>query len=142
MTLHNQIMPHNIKQILFKIIPVCVFFYITFTKYFPRGTYNIIDSERLCSIPKSLDNKFESLAKKKVRRKIVQDLKIHTKYTNWNKKNVTKLILNKEGKILGYKFYTIFYPNYFTKLQTNRINTKNKFLKNESCLQSIIIKYN
>jgi hypothetical protein len=142
MTINNKIIRYNIKQMLFKVIPICVFFYITFTKYFPRGVYNIAESEMRDSISSSIDTKCESLSKHKVRKKILQDLKLHTKYTNWNRKNITKLILNKEGKIIGYKFYTVFYPNYFTKSQTDRLMTKNKFSKNKSCLQSIIIKYN
>jgi len=142
MTINNKIIRYDIKQMLFKVTPICVFFYITFSKYFPRGVYNIAESQMRDNIPSLIETEFESLSKNKVRKKILEDLKLHTKYTNWNRKNITKLILNKEGKIIGYKFYTVFYPNYFTKSQTDKITTKNKFPKNKSCLQSIIIKYN
>lgn len=142
MTLNNKQIRANIEHILFKVVPVYLFFYITFTKYFPRGSYNITESKVLNTIPEAINKQFENLPKYKARKKILQDIKLHTNCNNWSRKSVTKIILNKEGKIVGYKFHTIFYPNYFTKSQTDKINTKNKFSKYTSCLQSIIIKYN
>lgn len=55
--------------------------------------------------------------KLKIRKKILQDITYHGLDKNWNKKLITKLSINQEGKIIGYKVYQSFYPNYFTKLQ-------------------------
>jgi hypothetical protein len=49
MTINNKIIRYDIKQMLFKVTPICVFFYITFSKYFPRGVYNIADNEPLAT---------------------------------------------------------------------------------------------
>lgn len=142
MNSNNKLILDKIEKKLFKIIPICVFFYINFSTYSPRGSYDIIEKKILNNETQTRNQKIESVPKKKLRKKILQDIKLHSKYTSWNKKNVTKIMLNKEGKIIGYKFYNIFYPNYFTKPQTDKINTKIKFSKKSSCLQSIIIKYN
>jgi hypothetical protein len=40
---------------------------------------------------------------------------------NWNKNMLTKLLVNREGKIIGYRLYNVFYPNYFTKTQIRNL---------------------
>jgi hypothetical protein len=108
-----------------------LFFYITLINYFPRNCYKFVKPENVSTEFKPIINQCENLNKLTLRKKLITDLKIHNVSNNWNKKNVTKIILNREGKIVGYKFYRIFYPNYFTKTQNNKIVSKINILKSD-----------
>jgi hypothetical protein len=132
----------KIKKLCFQFFPISVFFYLTLTTYLPRNCYKFIKAQTLETKIDSIIKKSETLTQIKLRKKLLNDLKIHGISINWNKKNVTKIILNDEGKILGYKFYNIFYPNYFTKTQSNKILSKTKILKPTQKYFLVIIKYN
>ena len=87
-------------------------------------------------------NKSENVNKIALRKKIINDLKFHSSSIRGTKKNITKVILNKEGKIMGYKFYNLYYPNYFTTIQSNSAITETSPFKKSINLFLIIFKYN
>lgn len=142
MNTENKYALENIKKITLKLFPISIFFYVSLTTYFPRNCYKFVKT-------KTLDNKFhpeitrlENSSKIKLRKKLLTDLKIHSTSINWNKKNATKIIVNLEGKIIGYKFCNIFYPNYFTKIQNNKLLFKRKILKPSIKIFLVIFKNN
>lgn len=132
----------KIKKIYFRLFPISVFFYITLTTYFPRNCYKFVSRETLNNNINPIIEKFETTSKTKLRKKLLTDFKIHSTSINWNKKNVTKLILNHEGKIIGYKFCYIFYPNYFTKIQNSKIISKMNIVKSNGKIFLVIFKNN
>jgi hypothetical protein len=129
MNSESNFITEKIKKICFQYFPISVFFYITLATYIPRNCYKFVKTESLGDNAKFEIKKFEKLTKIRLRKKLLIDLKAHATSQNWNKKNVTKIILNAEGKIIGYKLYHLFYPNYFTKTQNSKIVSKAKILK-------------
>lgn len=72
--------------------------------------------------------KLENNKKNILRKKTWLDLKYHKRKKNSDRETLLQLIINKEGKILGYKPCNIFYPNYFTRnQQESLIKTGKKF---------------
>lgn len=140
MTSEKNSILEKIKKIYFQVLPVSVFFYITLTTYFPRNCYKFVKTETIENNIKPKITKLEKLSKIKLRKKLIIDLKFHDTSLNWSRKNVTKLLLNPEGKIIGYKFCKIFYPNYFTRSQSNKIISKSKVLKPNEKLFLVIFK--
>lgn len=63
----------------------------------------------------------ETKAQKNNRNKLMVDIKYHDLKKNTNQKPTTQILINQEGKIVGYKFCNIFYPNYFTRQQPRSI---------------------
>jgi hypothetical protein len=77
---------------------------------------------------KNTDKKLEDNKKNILRKKTWLDLKYHKRKKNPNPETILQLIINKEGKIVGYKQCNIFYPNYFTRNQDKSvIKTSQKF---------------
>lgn len=142
MNINKRLMFETVKKLFFKFFPISVFFYITFTKYFPRSSYIFIKTELFSNETNPINEKIESISRSRLRKKILYDLKFHSTSINWNKKCVIKLILNTEGKIIGYKFCNVFYPNYFTKLQNIKLVNKHKFMKKNRRYFLIILKHN
>jgi hypothetical protein len=142
MKINKQQISEQLKKIFFKFFPISVFFYVTLIKYFPRSSYLFIKTDNSYTDIKSIPQKGELYSKTRIRKKLLLDLKLHKVSINWNKKNVTKLILNSEGKIIGYKPCTLFYPNYFTKIQSAKLLDKSKILKKNDRIFLIIMKYN
>jgi hypothetical protein len=103
MTSEKNSILEKIKKIYFQVLPVSVFFYITLTTYFPRNCYKFVKTETIENNIKPKITKLEKLSKIKLRKKLIIDLKFHDTSLNWSRKNVTKLLLNPEGKIIGYK---------------------------------------
>lgn len=131
MNIENHFKIQKVKKLCFQLLPISIFFYITLIKYFPRNCYKFVKVENIEKEFTPVVKRCETLNKIKLRKKLLIDLKIHNTSNNWSKKNVTKILLNTEGKIVGYKFYNIFYPNYFTKTQNNKILSKTKILKSD-----------
>lgn len=130
------------KKIFFRILPIPVFFYTILIKPFPRNGYEFIKNPTINSGINLELNKIENVNKIALRKKIINDLKFHSSSIRGTKKNITKVILNKEGKIMGYKFYNLYYPNYFTTIQSNSAITKTSPFKKSINLFLIIFKYN
>lgn len=142
MNINKKLLVEKIKKIFFKFFPISVFFYVTLIKCFPRSSYIFIKTDILKPDIKPVTKKIEVNSKTKIRKKLLLDLKLHKTAINWNKKTVTKLIVNTQGKIIGYKPCNLFYPNYFTKLQSGKLVNKNKISKKTDRIFLIIIRYN
>ena len=130
------------NKIFFMFFPVSVFFYIILTHSFPRNSYRVLRTKILEKISHIIARKSETKKKIKLRKKLLKDLKIHSTSINFNKKSVTKVIVNSEGKILGYKFCNLFYPNYFTKTQNYNVIVDSELFEKKPKLFLIIFKYN
>jgi len=86
--------------------------------------------------------KKETIENIKLRKKVVIDLKYHEIEKNYNKTTVLHIIINQEGRIVGYKPCNIFYPNYFTKNQLKKIiNISKKYNLKKINLCMIKIKF-
>ncbi len=142
MNSNQNLIVEQIKRIFFQFFPISVFFYVTLTTYFPRSSYRLIKTNFLYNDKKLIIKKIEPNSKTRIRKKLLSDLKLHKTTVNWNKKNIIKLILNTEGKIIGYKPYKLLYPNYFTKLQTGKLINKNKVIRKYNRISLIIVNYN
>ena len=120
----NTLNQNTIRNLLFKTLPIASIFYLALTNIIPRNTNNflpdpIIEHTKSPSLLRKEQNK-----QTKYRHKISQDLNYHQIQKNWYRKTISKITLNKEGKIIGYKLNHIFYPNYFTKTQLKNIIPK------------------
>lgn len=142
MNSETNVIIEKIKKLYFQLFPVSVFFYITLITYFPRNCYKFVKPETLETKIKPKLTKLEKISKNKLRKKLLSDLKIHSISSNWSRKNVTKLVVSREGKIMGYKFCSIFYPNYFTRNQSNKIISKSAILKVNTKMFLVIFKDN
>ena len=103
------------------LFPLSFIFYFSLTNIIPRNTYSFLTQEETSKFNISNLNSEETRTKIKVRKKIIQDFQYHRSSVNWNKNMLTKLLVNREGKIIGYKLYNVFYPNYFTKTQIRNL---------------------
>ena len=103
------------------LFPLSFIFYFSLTNIIPRNTYSFLTQEETSEFNISNLNSEETRTKIKVRKKIIQDFQYHRSSVNWNKNMLTKLLVNREGKIIGYKLYNVFYPNYFTKTQIRNL---------------------
>jgi|SaaInlV_125m_DNA_1040241.scaffolds.fasta_scaffold01652_9 hypothetical protein len=103
------------------LFPLSFIFYFSLTNIIPRNTYSFLNQEETSEFNISNLNSEETRTKIKVRKKIIQDFQYHRSSVNWNKNMLTKLLVNREGKIIGYKLYNVFYPNYFTKTQIRNL---------------------
>jgi hypothetical protein len=56
--------------------------------------------------------------------KFLLDLTYHKLKTPLFPETIIKLSLTDEGKVLGYRYYTTFYPTYFTQKQAKKITDK------------------
>lgn len=130
------------NKIFFIFFPVSVFFYIILTHSLPRNAYRVLRTKIIQKISHIIARKSETRKKIKLRKKFLKDLKMHSTSVNFNKKSVTKLVVNSEGKILGYKFYNLFYPNYFTKTQNYNVIVDAELFEKKPKLFLIIFKYN
>ena len=109
----------NIFQNL--LFPISFVFYFSLTNIIPRNTYSFLNQKETKEFNISNLNSEEPSRKIKIRKKIIQDFQYHKSSMNWNKNMLTKLLVNSEGKIIGYKLYNVFYPNYFTKTQLRNL---------------------
>lgn len=140
----NEIFKKPTMHIYFlKITSLITIFYFSLNTTIERNLYPI-SIKTLPSAeftPKNKNVGSETENGYKIRRKILIDLKYHLVKKNANKENVIHVILNQEGKILGYKSCSIFYPNYFTKIQPQSVLKTNKtFKKNKTNLCLIKLK--
>ena len=109
----------NIFQNL--LFPISFVFYFSLTNIIPRNTYSFLNQKETKEFNISNLNSEEPSRKIKVRKKIIQDFQYHESSMNWNKNMLAKLLVNSEGKIIGYKLYNVFYPNNFTKTQLRNL---------------------
>ena len=103
------------------LFPVAFIFFVSLTNIIPRNTYSFLTQKETSEFSISNLNSEETRTKIKVRKKIIQDFQYHRSSVNWNKNMLTKLLVNREGKIIGYRLYNVFYPNYFTKTQIRNL---------------------
>lgn len=128
---------------LLKLTYLISMLYFTINSTVERNKYPITIEHFSSTIPNKKNSHFKLEVKEKsnIRKKTIIDLKYHVMKKNSNKENIIEIILNKEGKILGYKPCAIFYPNYFTTTQPKSlIETSQKFKKNKTNLCLIKLK--
>lgn len=75
----------------------------------------------------------------KLPEKLSLDLKYHKLQISRFPKTVIKLIVTDEGKVLGYRYYSAFYPNYFTHKQSKQIIDK-EYISNRKKITFHIVK--
>lgn len=129
---------------LLKITYLISIFYFTINITVERNKYpiKIENPYPTRSNKKNSYVKLEVNEKNNIRKKTILDLKYHAIKKNANKENIVEIILNQEGKIVGYKPCVVFYPNYFTKTQPKSIiETSKKFKKNKINLCLIKLKF-
>ena len=133
----------NMHIYLLKLTSLLTILYFTVNNTVERNTYpiNIKSSSVQISNEENKDFKLEEKKKEKIRKKIIVDLNYHLVKNNPHKENAIHILLNQEGKILGYKPCAIFYPNYFTKNQPKEIVRPEKnFSKTKTNLCLIKVK--
>lgn len=112
---------NRLKTLTFSLFPMSLIFYFSLTNIIPRNTYFFLNPKETTAFKLDSLDTIETGEKIKVRKKIVQDFQYHKSSVNWNKNMLTKILVNREGKIIGYKLYNVFYPNYFTKTQIRNL---------------------
>jgi len=126
----NVLKPVNKKilHIAYKTTSIVFLTYIALSSTIPRNTYSFLKELTITKeIPPSATS-LERLKYKRIRYKLNQDIRYHELHKNWYKKTIAKIVLNEEGKIIGYKMSTLFYPNYFTKTQLRNVIPKSETL--------------
>ena len=113
-------------NIICNILPIASIIYISLTSIIPRNASSFLKRPILEQQKVTQLLELEKPINKKLRYKLYQDIKYHKLRQNWYKKTITKIAINKEGKIIGYKINNIFYPNYFTKTQIKNIIAKSE----------------
>nr|BDA97821.1 hypothetical protein [Chroomonas collegionis] len=91
-------------------------------------------------LPRESSLEIETTSQKNYRNKLMMDIKYHDLKKNTNQNPTTQILINQEGKIVGYKFCNIFYPNYFTRQQPRSIikaGKKFKIKKLHFCIAKI-----
>lgn len=106
-----------LQTLAFSLFPMGLIFYFSLTNIIPRNTCFFLDKTKQEDLNLRILVTTETGEKVKIRKKIIQDFQYHKSTINWNKTILTKILVNQEGKIIGYKLYNVFYPNYFTKTQ-------------------------
>lgn len=122
----------KLKNNIIQIFPIFITFYICLNSLIPRSSYIFLTEKTWDKIKYSENENNEDSFKIKIRRKIIQDFKIHACPKHLDKKTVVKIIIDNEGKIIGYKLYKTFFPNYFTKTQVNYIFKKRACLDRQN----------
>ena len=118
-------------------------FYFTINTTVERTNYPIKKEETYPSTYKKENSYFrvEITRKQSIRNKTLVDLNYHLVKKYSTEENIVHIILNQDGKILGYKPCAIFYPNYFTKTQPRSIiKTSKQLSKNKTNLCLIKLK--
>jgi hypothetical protein len=132
----------NLKKKTINFFPFSILLYISVTHVIPRNNYIFIKEETTEILNTKKLPPLEIQYKMKLRKKILQDFIHHKVKSNWNAHNITKITVNSEGKVVGYKIYKTFYPNYFTKTQiTNILKKTAKVTNQKSDLHSIKITF-
>jgi uncharacterized membrane protein YeiB len=132
----------NLKEKTIHFFPVSILLYLSFTHIIPRNTYNFVKEEYTDLLKPTILPTLETQRKMKLRKKVMQDLTYHKIRSNWNAQTITKVSINSEGKIVGYKIYKAFYPNYFTKTQiANMLKKATKVTNKNSNLHTIKITF-
>jgi hypothetical protein len=146
----------NLKEKAIALFPFAIVLYISFTQIIPRTNYAFLrekDPEKilrmtesrsaltpqLCCLKKEL---LESQYKVTVREKLIQDFTYHKISADWNEHARTKIIVNNNGKFIGYKIDGAFYPNYFTNPEITKMFIKApNFATQNSSLHAIKITF-
>jgi hypothetical protein len=128
----------NLKKTASAFFPLSILLYISLTHIIPRNNYNFLKEEPTEIVnPPKLTTK-ETQHKLKLREKLMQDLIYHKVVSGCNVPVVAKITINDQGKIVGYKLYKVFYPNYFTETQIpNMFKGVHKFTNQNSNLHTI-----
>lgn len=117
---------------IIKLTSLITIIYCTLTTTIERNKYALnLKNQHVqeFTTKKNTSRKTENTKKSIFRKKIWLDLKYHKRKQKFNDENVIQLLINKEGKILGYKSCKIFYPNYFTRNQPKSIIKTSKRFK-------------
>jgi glycopeptide antibiotics resistance protein len=117
------------KSVAFLTIPLII--YISFTQIIPRYSCTFLSEQNNDVLKPTKFVSIEPRINIALRTKFMQDIMYHKVLTDWNTNNVTKIILNTDGKVMGYKIYKAFYPNYFTTTQLSSILKHSDILNQE-----------
>jgi hypothetical protein len=132
----------SLKEKSCPFFPFSIMLYISFTHIIPRTNYAFLKEKHPQMLNPTTFTTLETRYKLKIRKKIIQDFTKHKIRENRNAHSITKVIINNEGKIIGYKIYKAFYPNYFTKTQIkNMLKKVTKFINQNSNLHIIKITF-
>lgn len=129
---------------LVKITSILTIFYFSLNTTIERNKYPITIKTFSTKVSNRESKSFDigEKEKYKIRKKTIKDLKYHLIKKNSDKEHVIQILVNQEGKIVGYKTCGIFYPNYFTKSQPQSIiKTSTTFNKNKTNLCLIKVKF-
>lgn len=124
---------------IIKLISIITIIYSTLSSTIERNKYPFNVKQSHIKNISNLDNlkKIETTKKTIFRKKIWFDIKFHNERKISTEKSTVEILVNNEGKIIGYKPCKIFYPNYFTKNQQKeliKIGKKFKLKKINPCL--------
>jgi hypothetical protein len=132
----------NLKKKIIDFSPLSIILYLSLTHVIARSNYTFIKEEPTEVLNTKELPPLEIQYKMRLRKKVLQDLTHHKLKSNWNAHTITKVTINNEGKIVGYKIYTTFYPNYFTKTQiTNVLKKTAAVISQNSELHSIKVAF-
>jgi hypothetical protein len=133
----------TLKKNTVAFFPASILLYYSFTNIIPRNNYTFIKEEHTEIMNTMELPEREVQHKMKLRKKVMQDLIYHKIRLNWNAQTVTKVAVNDEGKIVGYKMCKAFYPNYFTKTQiANMLKNTTKVTNQNSNLHTLKLTLN
>lgn len=115
---------------LFNLFPIVGFFYFSLSAIVTRDSYFFFDAKEKVKLTTEVEpiRKLECLNNQRIRKKCIADFSHHRVSTSSSYKSMAQIILNSEGKIIGYKYYKIFYPTYFTTSQLSNLLKKASFL--------------
>jgi hypothetical protein len=122
----------KLKEKASSFFSISILLYISLTQIIPRNNYNFIKEEQTEILNITKLPALETQPKMKLRKKVIQDVTYHKIKSNWNVHSITKVTINSEGKIVGYKIHKTFYPNYFTKTQIANIFRKATKIANQN----------
>lgn len=117
-----------------RILHLSGFFYMVFSASLHKNNWSCFKEIHLergmygTSHIKSISH-WEIVHKRGVSKKILEDLKHHKIVQDGETKTVTQVLIDKEGKISGYKVRLLFRPNYFTKNRSLNLITKKTQVK-------------
>lgn len=114
----------------FNLFSIVGFIYFSLSSLITRDSYFFFDSKEKVKLVTELEpiRKLECVDKHRIRKKCIADFSHHRISLSSSYKSTTQIILNSEGKIIGYQYYKIFYPTYFTTSQLSNLLKKASFL--------------
>nr|BDA98787.1 hypothetical protein [Chroomonas debatzensis] len=133
---------HNLS-ILVKDKTVTIFFlltllYIGLCTPLMRYTYYFLNKQILIPV-NSIANYTNNKTYTSLQEKLILDLTYHKLEISPFPNTIIKLSISDEGKILGYRYCSVFYPSYFTHNQAKKVIDK-EYLGNKKKITFHIVK--